>query len=431
MSSTIFYRFKSQKEFSKITFDGSQMGMTVFDIKREIIQTEKLGTGTDFDLKISNANNQQEYEDDAENVPRGTSIIVQRKPPSRGHGKGSAARYVTGNAIQVSARQEFKKPTTQSAAPSVPPPPPIPGSSEDEAIRAMLSASSDQWQETQSKMAMSKPVFRPGGRALPSGPVPDRPLPQGYICYRCGQKGHWIQACPTNGDENFENRKRIKRTTGIPRSQLQKVEVSTEDGEGNVMVNAEGESVMFVPDSASWDKYQKNTKAGIENEVPEDPELACGICKKLMKNPMSVPCCHKTYCEDCIQGALLESDFVCPGCDTKDILLDQLKPEDEIKTRIDELIASKAESKTEEVVEGEPEEKSTEAAAVAADEAALPFDPMMMPPFPPFGMPPFPMMGFPPFPGMMPFMPPMPPMPMQYNNQAPPIQTNKRPRTEE
>lgn len=55
MSSAIFYRFKSQKEFSRISFDGSHMGLTVFDIKRDIIQTEKLGSGADFDLRISNA----------------------------------------------------------------------------------------------------------------------------------------------------------------------------------------------------------------------------------------------------------------------------------------------------------------------------------------------------------------------------------------
>ncbi|POW03633.1 hypothetical protein PSTT_10932 [Puccinia striiformis] len=46
------------------------------------------------------------------------------------------------------------------------------------------------------------------------------PPPQGYICYRCGSKGHWINVCPTNDNPDFEGRPRIKRTTGIPKMQL-------------------------------------------------------------------------------------------------------------------------------------------------------------------------------------------------------------------
>ncbi|CCG82746.1 MPE1 [Taphrina deformans PYCC 5710] len=442
MSSTIFYRFKSQKDYSRVSFDASQLGLTVFDIKRDIIQTEKLGAGTDFDLRISNADSNQEYEDDAEIVPRGTSVIVQRKPPSRGPGKGSAARYVTGNSIQVSARQEFKKPVAQTNLPaarsSALPPPPVPGSSEDEAIRAMLLASSDQWQETQDRMALSKPVYRAGARGVPTGPIPDRPLPQGYICYRCGQKGHYIQACPTNGDESFENRKRIKRTTGIPRSQLQKVENPADEVEGNVMVNADGESVMFVPDSASWETYQKNTKTSTNEDVPEDSPLACGICKKLMKQPVSVPCCGRKYCEECIQSALLESDFICPGCGTKDILLDKLVPQPELEGEIQEYLAAKTSAddpETAKDLKGSDQDNATGTDQDDKGAGVVAEDPTTMAGMPPFPMPPFdPMMmgmmgfnpmNFPPMPGMPPmpnmmgmpgfgFPPPMPmPMPMQ------------------
>lgn len=367
----------------------------------------------------------KEYEDDTENVPRGTSIIVQRKPPSRGPGKGSAARYVTGNAIQVSARQEFKKPvaTTPSqnhSAVSKPPPPPAPGSAEDEAIRNMLLASSDQWQETQDRMALSKPVHRAGTRGVPSGPIPDRPLPQGYICYRCGQKGHYIQACPTNGDDAFENRKRIKRTTGIPRSQLQKVEASVDDGDANVMINADGESVMFVPDSASWDTYQKNTKTNTIDYLPEGSDLACGICKKILNNPQTVPCCKQDYCEDCIQTFLLDSDFICPSCGTKDILLDKLIPNPEKRQSIDNYLEERkaldevtAESKTLETNDSADTATQTPAVGNQPSQTNLQevplmpaFDPMMlsMMGFPPMGFPPMPLPGMPSF-GLPPFIP--------------------------
>lgn len=93
----------------------------------------------------------------------------------------------------------------------------------------------------------------------------DRPLPPSYVCYRCGQKGlhvvqinvaplifskgHWIQDCPTNNDREFDNRPRIKRTTGIPRSMLKAVENpnSGELGQG-VMVTPEGGYVVAQPD---------------------------------------------------------------------------------------------------------------------------------------------------------------------------------------
>lgn len=449
MSSSIHYRFKSQKEYSRISFDAAQMGLTVFDIKRDIIQLEKLGTGADFDLVILNADSNKEYSDDAENVPRGTSILVQRKPPSRGPGKGSASRYVTTNTIQISSRQEFKKPIANSVVPNRVSLPPLPssGTPEDEAIRNMLAASSDHWQETSDRMALSKPVYRPGNKGMPSGPVPDRPLPQGYICYRCGQKGHYIQACPTNGDESFENRKRIKRTTGIPRSQLQKVENPGEDADGNVMVNADGESVMFVPDAAAWNSYQQTTKSSKQIENPDDPELVCELCKTLMQEPHGVPCCDKVFCEECIQGFLLESDFICPCCGTKDVLLDQLRPMPELQKKIQGYTQQKEEgkAKAEEVADQSAAQVSEATNStslkrslddvIASDTTTNlisntglpsntnlppgmpPFDPMMMSMmggFPPLGFPPMPMpmplpnFGFPP---MMPMMP-MPPMPM-------------------
>jgi protein MPE1 len=51
MSSSVFFRFKSQKEPSRATFDGT--GISVFELKREIILQSRLGDGTDFELILS------------------------------------------------------------------------------------------------------------------------------------------------------------------------------------------------------------------------------------------------------------------------------------------------------------------------------------------------------------------------------------------
>lgn len=52
MSSSVHFKFKSQKEPSRVTFDGT--GISVFELKREIISQSRLGDGTDFELSISN-----------------------------------------------------------------------------------------------------------------------------------------------------------------------------------------------------------------------------------------------------------------------------------------------------------------------------------------------------------------------------------------
>ncbi len=49
---------------------------------------------------------------------------------------------------------------------------------------------------------------------------------------------------------------------------------------------------------------------------------------------MKTPCCEKTFCNECITNALIESDFTCPGCQTEGVLIDDLKPDDETSAKI-------------------------------------------------------------------------------------------------
>ena len=63
-------------------------------------------------------------------------------------------------------------------------------------------------------------------------------------------EGHWIHDCPTNNDREFDNKPRIKRTTGIPRSFLKTVDNPNTGGiTQGVMVTPEGGYVIAQPDS--------------------------------------------------------------------------------------------------------------------------------------------------------------------------------------
>lgn len=50
MPSSVFFKFKSQKEPTRVEFDGT--GISVFELKRDIIIKSGLGDGTGFDLAI-------------------------------------------------------------------------------------------------------------------------------------------------------------------------------------------------------------------------------------------------------------------------------------------------------------------------------------------------------------------------------------------
>ena len=363
MSSSIFFRFKSQKDNLQITFDGTSL--SVFEVKRDIITLSRLGDGTDFDLEIYSGDNNEskyprnpsrtqcadgltltEYDDDTTQIPRSSTVIARRLPASK-PGAGKAARYVTGK-MPVNARNAHRIESAASAASKK-----AGGAfnggkemTEEEKLQAILNANDQSWKAEQ-EAASHKPVVRSYNK---QAAVPDKPPPDNYTCYRCCEKGHWIQACPTNNDPTFDNRPRVKRTTGIPRSSLKILDdvPRREDGTvdvqrlpAGVMLTATGEWVTSEADTASWAKYQetqnaaakKAREADVDNQELRDRGLECSIHKGMFVEPTKTPCCGKTYCHDCIENALLDADLLCPNCG-KQVLLDSLEPDDEMVAKM-------------------------------------------------------------------------------------------------
>ncbi|KAG9252012.1 DWNN domain-containing protein [Emericellopsis atlantica] len=379
MASSVFFKFKSQKEPTRVEFDGT--GISVFELKREIIIKSGLGDGTDFDLFITDDNGDV-YDDDTEIIPRSTTVIARRQPATK-PGAGRAARYVSGK-MPVSAKNAGRKEQTAKSSASKTTSSAInqmnEAMTEEEKMQAMFAAQGEQWNAQQEKMSHHQPSFQPGQKRPAN--VPDHDPPNGYICYRCGNKGHWIQLCPTNDDPEFDNRPRVKRTTGIPRSFLQKVDkaavLAQSEGDeskrpSGIMVNAEGDFVIAEADKATWKKFQAkaNTSSAKTNGANaladkeiQERGLECSIDKKMFKEPMKTPCCQKTFCNDCITNALIESDFVCPNCELGDVLIDDLTPDEEMAEKIKAYLQEK-----------EEEKEAAEKAAQEAQESTTPVVP--------------------------------------------------------
>ncbi|KAK9687084.1 Protein mpe1 [Basidiobolus ranarum] len=352
--SVVYYKFKSAKDYDICTFDGT--GISVFDLKKEIIMAKKLGKGTDFDLAIYNAQTDEEYTDDAFIVPRATSVIVRRLPASK-PGKGTAQHYVNGHGSNpqgiimkprprgnVGGNNHIDNqpaPVINNPQPSVP----IDEDSEEARIQAMFRQSSEQWEQQQERMADATPIMTSFKKRPPNtNSMPIRAPPPSYVCFRCGQKGHYINNCPTNGDKEFD-KPRIKRTTGIPKSFLKAVD-APKNAQGGVMVTPDGGLVVAQPDSQAWEKIMATARSSITyDQIPVKPELSCFLCSGLLRDAMAIPCCGKIFCDECIRCELMENQFTCPSCYAANQTPDHLIPNNGLRAEVESYVRNYAASK--------------------------------------------------------------------------------------
>ncbi|ELA41858.1 uncharacterized protein VICG_01042 [Vittaforma corneae ATCC 50505] len=119
-----------------------------------------------------------------------------------------------------------------------------------------------------------------------------REPPENYVCFRCGNKGHFIQHCPTNNDRNFDIL-RIRKPSGIPKDFLVKVTGSME-GSSARLVTPEG-FVVVNPQVQEWQR-QGEQYLGLK-EIPDS--LRCSVCGGLFRDPVSTNCGH-VYCDNCV-----------------------------------------------------------------------------------------------------------------------------------
>jgi protein MPE1 len=167
MSSSVFYKFKSQKEPSRVEFDGT--GISVFELKRDIIIKSGLGDGTDFDLAIFNEDgkegmdplirftriitDQTEYDDDTAIIPRSTTVIARRLPAFK-KGAGRAQRYMTGKMPVTAKNSSRKEQASNSTAKSTKASLEVNDAmTEEQRMEALFAASKEQWSAAQDEMS--------------------------------------------------------------------------------------------------------------------------------------------------------------------------------------------------------------------------------------------------------------------------------------
>lgn len=419
----IYYRFRSQKpdHIATIKFDGT--GLTVFELKRDIILANNLIHSTDVDIilyttediqdtsiKTSKNSNERELDDDNEVVPRSTTVLVRRTmTPKRT--KGNIQRYVAGKPRLLTANSKSSNTNSLNANLNMN----STDGNEDDMIQKMFSAQDEQWSQQQDVMATATRVdtFKPAF---------NEPVADYYICYKCGEKGkHHIKNCPKNNDPNWEG-VRVRKTTGIPKSHLKAI-ANPEDslknsnisGNTTYMVNDQGKYVVAVADTKAWEKYQKAKETDNSGYMKDDIDVEDGELKdpetgKLWKNPVRTPCCDKIYSRKIIEDLLIDSDFTCPNCKKDQIYLDTLVPDKELEEKVNEYIQKITEEKKDET--NSPKRRQINPPGIISN-PTMPQIPMMA--MPPMNMPPM-NMSMPPF---MPFMP-MPGMqpPQNQNNQG-------------
>lgn len=418
----IYYRFRSQKpdHIATIKFDGT--GLTVFELKRDIIIANNLLHSTDVDIILysteniqdtkswgdqnggSSSSGERELDDDNEVVPRSTTVLVRRTMSPK-KSKGNVQRYVAGKPrLQVSANSTSKTVNFGSGSGAMNFGDPSANGDEDDMIKKMFNAQDEQWSQQQDVMATATRVDNYRSNA-------NEPVPDYYICYKCGEKGkHHIKNCPKNNDPNWEG-VRVRKTTGIPKSHLKAIENpedtirdSNSSGNTTYMVNDEGKYVVAVADTKAWEKYQKIKKADSNGYLNGDIDVEDGELKdpetgKLWKSPVRIPCCNKVYSRKIIEDILIDRDFTCPNCGKEQIYLDTLVPDKELQAKVDEYVKNLSEDKNN--GGNSPKRRQINPAGGPVNAGQLPKLPMM--PMPPLNMPMPPLnMGMPPF---MPFMP--------------------------
>ncbi|NWU80332.1 RBBP6 ligase, partial [Onychorhynchus coronatus] len=163
--------------------------------------------------------------------------------------------------------------------------------------------------------------------------VPLGPLPPSNTCFKCGQQGHCKKKCPNTGNKNTEGVPRIKRSSGIPASFM--VEVKDPNAKGT-MITPKGKYAIPIINVEAYAREKKKKPPILQEEptcssssssspAPIPDELLHPICREIMTDAAVIPCCGRSYCDDCVRTAVLKSEgHTSPTCHHTGVSADSL-----------------------------------------------------------------------------------------------------------
>lgn len=144
----------------------------------------------------------------------------------------------------------------------------------------------------------------------------------------------------------------------------------------------------------------------MKGQFPDLPdELKCPLTGGLLREAVKCSkCCGKIVSRLAMEDALLESDFVCPLCNSPDVLLDSLEPVDDVQEKVNAFIkenkkrvleddqnkqnSGAANDNGEATVSEAVENDAKKPKLMAPPPPPVPFMPFMFPMNPFFGVPP-------------------------------------------
>lgn len=239
----VFYRFKSESEYNKIEI--ARSSIPLWELRAEVISLRHLSMH-DYHLVFYLDKEGSPLTDNYTAVHANARVVIERVP----------------NYMQMGYKEalEKTKPTPLGA---------------------------ESVEENPHRISM---VNTFGAKAPP-------PF---YICFRCGEKGHYIQMCPTNSNRQYDG-VRVRKATGIPKIFL----VPAEESSSAVMMNEDGKFVRAQAQTKEFSKHFSGRRGA--REAP--PSLICAQCKTLFVDPVLLECGH-SVCECCFSPR-------CPACGKK------------------------------------------------------------------------------------------------------------------
>ncbi|XP_056606880.1 E3 ubiquitin-protein ligase RBBP6-like [Triplophysa dalaica] len=91
-----------------------------------------------------------------------------------------------------------------------------------------------------------------------------------------------------------------------------------------VMLSSSGKHVIPIINAEAYASQKKEnppflpqieSSSSTSDGDPVPDAFLCKICKDLITDAVSTPCCSSSYCDDCIRSCLLDSEeHVCPTC---------------------------------------------------------------------------------------------------------------------